>query len=202
MEALVIGKPNVGKSLFVINFAAYLGTKEIGPWAESPGPGRKKNVLTMEEARHKLVSPKSYRTLSPYRVEIDMGQGRQRKTFCLIDSTGISEGVHHQAEIRAAMATTLTWLMKAHLVTHLIDVAAVGSKRPEAPGPVDDEICLYAGGRGPYLLVANKTDKPDVMDNLRHVREHFSNIPVIAVSALTHQGFREIKALTLRYLDA
>ncbi len=203
MEALVIGKPNVGKSLFVVNFAAYLGMKEIhSPRADSQGSGRKKNVLTLEEARHKLVSPKSYRTLSPYRLEIDLGEGKQRKTFWLVDSTGICEGVHHQVDIRAAMSSTLRLLTQADLVIHVIDAAALGSKRLEAMGAVDDAICHYAQSHGPYLLLANKTDKPGASDNLPYVREHFAGIPVIAVSALTRRGFREIKTRTLRYLNA
>ncbi len=203
MEALVIGKPNVGKSLFTINFAAYLGAKQIpGPLSQSQGSLRKRSILSIDEARRRLVSPKSYRTLVPCRMEINLGQGREKKTLWLIDTTGIQEGVHHQAEIRAAMATTLAWLSKVDLVIHLVDATTLGSKRPAAIGAVDDEIYHYARGHGPYLLLANKTDKPGAQDNLPYLREHFAGISVIAVSALTGRGFREIKTLTLQYLNA
>lgn len=203
MEALVIGKPNVGKSLFVINFAAYLGAKDVRlQGVDTKGAVSKKTFLSLEEARHKLVSPKPHKTLGLHTVGIDVVIGRQRKTLWILDSVGISEGIHHQSEIRQAMAATLARLGNVDLIIHVIDLTGIGAKMIESPGPVDDEIFHYARRLAPYLVIANKIDKPGAMDHLASIRERFKGSPVIGVSALTRRGFKEVKGLTLRYLDA
>ncbi|PSR29742.1 50S ribosome-binding GTPase [Sulfobacillus thermosulfidooxidans DSM 9293] len=203
MEALVIGKPNVGKSLFVINFAAYLGVKEIRlQWTERKEIPTKKISLSLDEARHKLVSQKPHKTLTIQSMSIEIMTGRQKKTLWIVDSVGLTEGIHHQAEIRQAMANTLIRMGEANVILHMIDLSSVGSKRIESFGPLDDEMANYSKRIAPYLILGNKIDKPGAIDNLHAVREHFKGIPVIGVSALTRRGFKEVKAFTLRHLDA
>lgn len=200
MEALVVGKPNVGKSLFVLNFASYLGLREIR--LEAVGSDGRVLVrrLSLEDAKRKLVSHNAHKTMAAQGIDVEIASGRTPRRLTLVDTVGISEGIHHMAEIRQAMASTLARLGTADIVLHLIDSSRMGHKTIEAPGAVDEEIAAYARQLGPYIILANKIDKPGSADALSQLREHYRGTPVIAVSALTRRGFREVKSFVLRHM--
>ncbi len=200
MEAFVIGKPNVGKSLFVVNFASYLGLREIRlQVAQSDGTVTVRK-LSLEEARHKLVSHKAHKTMEMQEVTVGVAIGKTSRTLTLLDTVGISEGIHEDPEVRRAMATTLARLSSADLVLHMVDVSAVGYRASHAPGLVDDEIREYARLLGPYAVLANKMDKPDTAEFVRQLKNRYQDVSVIPVSALTRRGFREVKAFVFRHM--
>ncbi|MCY0909569.1 GTPase [Sulfobacillus sp. hq2] len=200
MDALVIGKPNVGKSLFVLNFASYLGLREIRLDVMSSDDRVSVRRVSLEDAKRKLVSHTAHKTLLPRRVDLVLPNGKNPKHLSIIDTVGISEGIHHVADVRQAMASTLARISSADMVLHLVDVSRLGHKSIEAPGPVDEEIARYAKLLGPYAILANKVDKPGAADGVHQLREQFRGIPVIPISALTRRGFREVKALIFRYM--
>ncbi|WP_430626327.1 hypothetical protein [Sulfobacillus thermotolerans] len=70
MDALVIGKPNVGKSLFVLNFASYLGLREIRLDVMSSDDRVSVRRVSLEDAKRKLVSHTAHKTLLPRRVDL------------------------------------------------------------------------------------------------------------------------------------
>ena len=56
MELLIVGKPNVGKTLLMINFAAYLGLRELHLEVSEGDGVRRSQRLTTDRARRDLVS--------------------------------------------------------------------------------------------------------------------------------------------------
>jgi predicted GTPase len=200
MEALVIGKPNVGKSLFVINFAVYLGLREIQLQVAQGDDTVVVRKLSLDDARHKLVSHNAHKTLTVQGVNIDIAIGKTARQLAVLDTVGISEGIHEAVDVRRAMAATLAELSKADLIMHMVDASSVDRQRPESPGPVDEEIYQYARLLGPYAVLANKVDKADTADAVRQLRAHYQGIAVIPVSALTRRGFREVKAFVFRHM--
>lgn len=200
MDALVIGKPNAGKSLFVVNFAAYLGLKDIRLEMIDRDGVQRHQRLPLDRARRQLVSRVAHKTGTVQSIEIDLAYGKTRRTLTMTDTVGIGEGIHQETAIRRAMAETLDQLGRSQLVLHLVDASAIGSGRIEAVGPVDDEIARYASLMGPYAILANKLDVPGAGDGLQRVRDRYRGLPVIGISALTRRGFREVKAFVFRHL--
>ena len=49
-RCIVIGKTNVGKTLFVLQFAAYLGADRLEITFEEPGGERRARTLSIEDA--------------------------------------------------------------------------------------------------------------------------------------------------------
>ncbi len=156
--------------------------------------------LPLERARHQLVSRAPHRTGVAHLIAIELADGKSRRTLTLVDTVGISEGIHDQLMVRRAMADTLDRLSHSHLVLHLVDACAVHTDRVEALGAVDDEIVRYASPNRPYAILANKMDAPGSADGLRLVRDRYRGLPVLGISALTRRGFREVKSFVFRHL--
>lgn len=200
MDALVIGKPNVGKSLFVVNFASYLGLKDLRmEMTDSDGLIRNQRI-PLDRARRLLVSHLAHKTITVQSVQLEIAYGKTKRTLTMVDTVGISEGIHDDPEIRRAMSTTLARLEQSDVILHIVDASAVGQHRIESLGAVDDEIARYASLIRPYAILANKMDKTSSIEGFDLIRDRFRGLAVIGISALTRRGFREVKAFVYRHL--
>lgn len=198
MELCIIGKPNVGKTLLLINFAAYLGLREIHLEVADDEGFRRSQRLSLERARRDLVSLYAPKTARVQTIELELPLGRQRSRLTALDTPGIPDGIAETADRRHQVATTLERAMAADLVLHVVDASSAGTRRPEAPGAVDMALAHWGRGRAGYCLVANKMDKPGSVDGLRLLRSRFNGEVLLAASAVTRRGFRELKAWTQR----
>jgi predicted GTPase len=190
---LVVGKPNAGKTLFVLNFAAFLGERALAVEALDSAGGVRRRRLSVERARHTLVSPTPHTTLEAEAVTVTLAVRRERRPVRLIDTAALLDDVADREEVRRAMATTLTWLEQTDVVLHLVDTVATAQGRPFGFGPVDRELSAYAGLLPGYMVLANKMDHADAPRGFRHLRAALPRgIPVIPVSCVTRQGFRQV----------
>ncbi|MCY0881633.1 MAG: 50S ribosome-binding GTPase [Firmicutes bacterium] len=162
--------------------------------------GNSRQEILVDQARRQLVSHQYHKTLKLQEIAIDVAWGKSSRALVLIDSVGIAEGIHEQAEIRQAMAATLEQLGRSHMILHMMDAASVSAGQVESLGPVDEEISQYAALVNPYVILANKMDKPGASEGLAAIKDRFRGIPVIAISALNRRGFKEVKAFVFRHL--
>ncbi len=201
MDLLILGKPNVGKTLFMINLAAYLGLREIQLDVEDAEGRNRSQRLGLERARRELVSMRAPKTLLVQSVGLEASLGRQRVRLVVVDTPGISEGIPAGTHVRHQVALTLERLMSAALVFHVVDASAVGMRRVEAPGAFDWALMeLGRNMAAAYLVVANKMDKPGSQEGLRQLKDRARGIALIGVSAVTRRGFRDVKSWMMRTL--
>jgi 50S ribosomal subunit-associated GTPase HflX len=197
-EALVLGKPNVGKTLFILNFAGFLGQTALAlEYIDSTGTVWRR-AWTLSEARAALVSSRPHHTLRLQRFHVEVPVRKGKRTLTLMDTAGIAEGIPDEATIRAAMAQTLAQLGSGQLVLHVVDASApFGSL--QGVGPVDEEIAA---------ILANKLDVPGAKEGLQRIRRRFAAVPaahrvagfpIIPCSARTLAGFAEVKAFVFRH---
>lgn len=199
MELSVVGKPNVGKTLLLINFAAYLGLRELQLEAEEDGI-RRTQRLSLERARRDLVSLYAPKTTHLQRMTLELPLGRQRPVVRAVDTPGISDGISPDPERRHQTALALEQVMVSDLVLHVIDAGAAGTRRPEAAGAFDTALAAWGKTRSGYCLIANKMDKAGSQDGLRLIKERFRGTALIPVSAVTRRGFRDLKGWAQRML--
>ncbi|NMP20836.1 GTPase [Sulfobacillus harzensis] len=200
MELCVIGKPNVGKTLLLINFAAYLGLREIHLEVEDEGGAQRVQRLGLDRARRDLVSLYAPKTTRVQCLHLELPLGRQRPEITAVDTPGIPEGIADDPDRRHQVALAIERAMRAELVVHVLDAGAAGTRRPEAPGLFDAALVEWGRTRPGYLLVANKMDKPGSQDGLRLIKERFRGGALIPASAITRRGFRDLKGWTQRML--
>ncbi len=200
-ECLVIGKTNVGKTLFTLNFASYLGVKTLQIETVYPDGSKLTDTCNLPEALAELTDAAPHKTRCLQTVTLELPAGKGKKRFQLTDSSGLVDHVHAEKEVRRAIAQTLAKVRQADIVIHIVDASAVGKKgAPEALGEVDYQIAQFAQMRKSYLLIANKIDLPEARDGLFRLQEEFPGHRIIPVSALYQKGFKEVKAFVSRNL--
>lgn len=202
MECIIVGKPNVGKTLLFINLAAYMGVREIRTEVSDEEGRCRTQKLTLDRARRDLVSLNSGSTTSLQSLTIDVPIGRRRLRYTAIDTPGLPEQADPDAWVRHQMAMTLERLYQANAMMHVVDASAVNYPRPESPGPLDAALMEFGRLIAHYVLVANKMDKIEAASGLRRFKEQFHTSTVIGVSAVTRRGFRDLKTWLLDTLNA
>jgi predicted GTPase len=200
-QVLVVGKPNAGKTLLVLNLAAYLGRSTIAIALRDADGQTRDMRWPLARARHELVSSWPHKTLTSQLVRVEVPSHKTPRTFCLVDTAAVEDGIADRADVRRAMADTLGWMTEADVVLHVVDTAALGRAVPSAFGPVDRELLEFAPLVTGYAVVASKMDQPEAGGGLRSLARTLGSGPtLIPVSAVTRQGFREVKRFLLRHL--
>lgn len=214
----MVGRPNSGKTLFALNFAAWAGLRSVELHAEGSG-GTTSRRMAVETARALLTGPSPHQTraLQSLVVAVPTGKGRRRLT--IVDSTGLDDQVHADAEVRRAMAQTIRALRRADVVLHLMDAAALGEAlrashraggggvtgrggvgdRAELPD-IDRQLVRVGRLRAGYAIVANKMDLPAAGSGLDVIRREFPGVAVLPISTMEMRGFGEVRRFVRRYL--
>lgn len=197
-DCLVTGMTNVGKTCFVINFAEYMGLKELKLDIRQPAGFTSARSYSLVEARNQLVSTKKNFTREIQSVKMEVPVGKVYKELKIIDSCGLSEGIHPEEEIRLSMAHTIRLLRESNLIMHIIDLSNIKPEREEILLPIDKMIMDFASLEKNYVILANKIDLDFVKNNLKVLLEKYSTKKIIPISALYKQGFNEVKHLVLK----
>ncbi|MGI6604048.1 MAG: GTPase domain-containing protein [bacterium] len=128
-DCLIVGKTHAGKTLFVLNFAQYLGLDNVDLTFKYPNGLIEKKTYSIAKARRELVGPIPHTTRALQTVSIDLPVGKGVKRCFLTDTSGLIDHIHSDVEVRRAIAQTLGAIREADLILHLVDAAAVGGLR-------------------------------------------------------------------------
>lgn len=192
-RCLLVGQANVGKTLFLVNFAAWLGARAIQLFSVTSDGTRAAADVSLGRARTVLVGDRPHTTLALQGVQLRIGHKKGDRMVQLLDSTGLADRIHPDPSVRAGMAQALRALREADAILHMVDAEAAGTADATAVGEVDRQIAVFAGGSSRYGVLANKMDLPRARAGLRRIRACFPHAPVIPVSARSGTGFREVR---------
>jgi 50S ribosomal subunit-associated GTPase HflX len=141
-----------------------------------------------------LSGPCHHTTRNLQSISLELPRGKGVRQFKLTDSTGLSDGIHPELEMREAMAQTLQELRHADCVLHLVDAAEVSRAGGLQPlGELDSQIAELGRHKQGYLCLANKVDLPDGQRGFRLLQKEFKGLKVLPISALYRHGFQEVK---------
>ncbi len=180
--AVVVGGVNVGKSLLVVNFAAYCGQHRLRFQPQGQAPPLR--PLSLGEARREFVSPGPHAVLGVQGVAISLAGKKGPRLVRLWDTPGLVAGVASEPDVRRAIAAGLAKLAQADLILHVVNVA-----RPQCWGEADDAVAEWRAPHTAYAVVANQMDRPGARAGLKQLRRQAAGLQVLPVSALTQQGF-------------
>lgn len=198
---IVLGQTNAGKTLFTLNFAAYLGADSVTITFQNQKDGVFKRTLLITEAIDLLVSRLEHFTRDIQSTTLSLPWGKGNRNFELLDTAGLTDGIHENIQIRTAMAQTLAMVRKADIILHILDcdkIATVDILR--SIGEVDYQVAQFGQLRDGYVILANKMDLPGSSAGLAKIKAEFPGNRVIAISALEKRGFREVKDYVRRLL--
>ena len=199
-NGLVLGKTNVGKTLLIINFAAFLGLRRLHAEVTGVDGYTRRVKVTVEQARKEWVSPEPHKTRRLYRIKLLLPKGKGKRVMTLTDSTGLVEGIPHDAGLRRSIGQALLALRQADFIIHIVDASQAMTNSPLlSPGEVDYQLAQYGQFRRNYLLLANKMDLTAASGGLDILQKTFEGTAILPVSALEMKGFVEVKEHLQRY---
>lgn len=191
--ALVIGRPNVGKTLFTINFAEFLGQRRLEVLFRPRDGASYTRLYSIGQARADLVDDHPHRTLCLQSVVLHVPRGKVAWRVVLTDSTGLTDDIHPASAVRRAMADTLRQVADSVFILHVVD--------PAVPlAGVDLDILRYGRAHDGYAVLANKVDLPGRAAGALALARAAVPVTVVPVSAMTRAGFGEVRAFVRRRL--
>ncbi len=161
----------------------------------APNAG-KSTLLSVISAAKPKIADYPFTTLEPNLGVVEM----DHRTFVAADIPGLIEGAHMGAGLGHAF---LRHVQRTRVLIHLLDGAA---EDPFADFiQINAELALFDKrlGEKPQLVVFNKMDLPQAEKRWPAVREQIEarGYAVMAISALTHTGVRELIGRVFQMLD-
>lgn len=197
-EFIIVGRPNSGKTLFTLNFAAYNGSKTVDITCQTHNGGTTCHQFSIAEAKKQLCNMTLHKTRSCQSLILKIARGKTTVLFKITDTCGIVETIHPDENIRRGMSQTLNLLRTADYILHVVDAAACTTENLSNPSTIDQEIYNYGMVRKCYTILANKMDLPAGNHNLSKLTTLFPQGNIIPISSLFSQGFKEVKACVAR----
>lgn len=192
-NCILIGKPNVGKTSFFLSFAAYMGLTKCNLTFTGTEGQTRKQAYQLDLARRYLVSQTPFKTKDICEIELQLPVYKGRKDLKLIDTGGITDGIHEDTSVRRSMALTLQNIEASQVILHLLDAQLMAKNTAAGLTQIDDQINQYGSLRGGYCILANKMDLEESHQGLLEIQEKYPNTYIIPISTVSHLGFREVK---------
>lgn len=192
MKILIVGKPNVGKTLFIIQMVKKYKVDNLTYTFIHHNGHRYKKRLSLEEGIKLLVSNKANHTLNIHDFSIPIKKGKGKVEISLMDTCGILPIIHHLDHIREGMAQTLQQFKQANAIFHMIDSSSYVSDNL-----IDQEIYEFGLQQSNYLILANKIDLDSGQWSIPRIRNDYSKAIVLPVSAKNGEGLEEV----MRYVN-
>ena len=190
----IIGKTNVGKTMFFINFADYLGLKSLEMELTNHQGVKQRQRYSLKGAVSQLTDKNPHKTLQCQTLVVDIPLGKGKKKIQLIDTVGLIDGIHSDEDIRRAISKTLSVIRESNLILHLVDASVAGAiDIPNAFGEVDYQVAQFAQLRRGYAVLANKMDLPGAEVGLKKIKQEFYGNIILPISAMYKRGFKEVK---------
>ena len=199
-DCLVVGRPNVGKTCFVVNFADYMGLEKLKVHIKQPAGYTSIKNFEIEDARHELISNKPNFTKNIQIVKLEIPAGKVTKTLKIIDSCGLKNGIHPERKIRKAMAATISKMENSNLILHIIDIKNLNPEQDDFLLPVDRLILNFSRIDKNYVVLINKTDLKEFRENINLFKNNIDSSHVIPISAVYQKNFKEVKRVVLEYV--
>ena len=186
------GKPgDEGDFVFTLKTIADVGLVGF------PNAGKSTLLNTMSNATPKIASY-PFTTLVPTVGVIDYPE--EFKTVTMADVPGLIEGA---AENRGLGYRFLRHIERCRLLVFLIDLAASDGREPwEDFIHLRKELEDYDPrvAQKPFLLVGNKIDEENGLENFSICKSKFPEIEIIGISAILEQGLSELRGKFLENL--
>lgn len=199
-NCIIIGKPNVGKTSFFLNFAEYLGVNNCKVQiTDIYGNVVVKNI-SVSFAKKFLISTNAFKTRDIYKIQIAIPVYKGYEQLILTDTAGVTDGINDIEEIRKSMVQTLKELSHAKIILHMLDSYYIYNKKENGISEIDHLINQFGRQQGSYCILANKMDRDHSQQGLDIINGAFKESYIIPISTVSKNGFKEVKDFVGRNL--
>lgn len=194
LSLAVIGVSGVGKTLFCINFAEYLGACSLS-YTEAGGGRRGRGLLSTAGARRLMVGRGRcgsgvVRTFTVHRLLKPYGR------LALIDTAALQQAEPLPRRERSRLRLTLQALERADFILMLLDLSCSDPAVREFSDRAGRYLADYCRRQGKIFFVAG--NKADLLIKTPGKERFFAaGMDLPAISALTRAGFALLKEALL-----
>lgn len=200
-KCLIVGKPNVGKTLFMLNFAQYLHLETVNIYLIYYNGVIENKSYKITQAKELLSSVSPFKTMCLQVLEVDIPMGKGKQRIQVIDSSGLTDGIHMNVEMRKAMAQTLSAIQESNIILHLFDISSLFyDSSDHGISKVDYQLAEFGHSKNGYVILANKIDLIPNKRPIVELQKLFPDHYVIPISAKTGLGFSEVSTFVRRRL--
>ena len=149
----------------------------------------KSTLLSLISAASPKIAAYHFTTLNPNLGVVNL---KDERMFVMADLPGLIEGASEGAGLGEKF---LKHAMRTRVIAHVLDMGSFEGRDPlEDYRIIRNELEKYSDklARKPELVIANKMDLPDAMENLDRFRKEYPNVPVVEVSAMENYGLEEM----------
>ena len=149
----------------------------------------KSTLLSLISAASPKIAAYHFTTLNPNLGVVNL---KDERMFVMADLPGLIEGASEGAGLGEKF---LKHAMRTRVIAHVLDMGSFEGRDPlEDYRIIRSELEKYNDklARKPELVVANKMDLPDALENLDRFRKEYPNVPVVEVSAMENYGLEEM----------
>lgn len=195
-KIVIIGRPNAGKTLFMINFAEYLGLNRIYLSQEFPDGKILNREMSIDAARRTLSSEEKFNTQCVQKIEIKIPVYKGKKQLKLLDTSGFDDGIHPSLKVRNGIIQTIEKIKEADIILHIIDISLLSNRN--IISQISRQIIDYGMTRRGYVLIPNKIDLDNNQVGLNRIKDEYPKTYMISISAKYKDGFDEVKSFVIR----
>ncbi len=164
-----------------------------------PNAGKSTLISVISAARPKIADY-PFTTLVPNLGVVSFGES---KSFVVADIPGLIEGAHRGEGLGHKF---LKHVSRTRVLIHLLDASLVAEADPLAEWrAINRELELFDPelAAKPQIVVANKIDLPEAREAAVLLKEKLASmsVPFCAISAVTHEGLRELVMLIAHKLE-
>lgn len=194
LSVAVIGASGVGKTLFCINFAQYLGAGHLN-YTEVVGKRRGRGLLSIAGARRLMVGRKGggRGAVRTFTVCLPL---KPLRRLALIDTAALQHVEPLPPRERSRLLLTLRALERADLILMLLDLSCSDPAIREFNDRAGCYLSDYCRLQGKFFCIAgNKADLLTAAPDKKALAAWGADLP--AISALTQEGFAFFKEALL-----
>ena len=149
----------------------------------------KSTILSLISGASPKIAAYHFTTLNPNLGVVGLKDGRN---FVMADLPGLIEGASEGAGLGEKF---LKHAMRTRVIGHVLDMGSFEGRDPlEDYKIIRKELEAYDNklARKPELIIANKMDLPDAINNLNRFKAEYPDLPVVEVSAMELTGIDEM----------
>lgn len=149
----------------------------------------KSTILSLISGANPKIAAYHFTTLNPNLGVVGLKDGRN---FVMADLPGLIEGASEGAGLGEKF---LKHAMRTRVIGHVLDMGSFEGRDPlEDYKIIRKELENYDSklARKPELIIANKMDLPEAIDNLNRFKAEYPDLPVVEVSAMELTGIDEM----------
>lgn len=199
-HCLLVGKPNVGKTSFFLNFASYLGVYKCELTFKDAEGRIIHKEYSIELAKKYLISQTPFKTKDICEINLSIPIYKGFQSFKLLDSSGLIDGISDNEDIRSSMTATIKALEETNIILHIIDASSIFMREINSISLIDDQINRYCKSKSSYCILSNKMDLEGSKKGYELLKNKYYDSYIIPISSVSGIGFKEVRMFVGRNL--